>query len=245
MPGELQSLVSGVVSRASFISDSELHDAVPAHVSKIRHDINHELATIMLLAELVRSSLDAGTDSRTRVRQLLHEARWLDELLRIHDDVVARESIIDEVPAASVVRIDVIAGEVLAALRMTHTVQVRLRTVQACTLANPVALWRAIRNVVQNAFQAAGHNGRVEVTVALESGDVVAQIDDDGPGFDDGPRSSASLGLGIVQDFAVDRGGVVEIRRSRLGGSCVRLILPAFQSGPAFQDDTASDSTRF
>jgi signal transduction histidine kinase len=230
--GELRLSVTDVLSSTGPATNA-IDPCAPAYLSKIRHDIQHELATIMLLAEVVRASDDVGAASRIRLEQLGRETHWLDELLQIYDDATAPGQPDDTAPPASPVRVDLIAGEVLAAMRMTSMAQVQLRATPAWTVANPLALWRALRNVVQNAFRAAGRDGRVEVRVAVESDRIVAQIDDNGPGFGLGPTGIASLGLGIVQDFAVDHGGVVEITGSELGGSCVRLVLPALVGGTA------------
>src|SRR3954468_14644006 len=55
----------GLRSEASSDSDST--------ILLIRHDIRHELATIMLLASLLESAGDIGAESRRRARQLLGE----------------------------------------------------------------------------------------------------------------------------------------------------------------------------
>ena len=232
MHGELRIPISDAFPPTGASTTRAFDDSDPADISKIRHDIHHELATIMLLADVVRGSKDIGTDSRTRIEQLSCEVRWLEELVRTYDDVADRDTL-DQAPPAGPVRVDMIAAEVLAAMRMTSMARVQLRTTPAWTMANPLALWRALRNIVQNAFRAAGQGGRVEVKVSVDADRVFAQIDDDGPGFGLGPNGASSLGLGIVQDFAVDRGGVVEIRDSELGGSCVRLVLPAVDGDAA------------
>src|SRR5829696_8393350 len=56
---------------------------------KIRHDIHHELATIMLLASVLRSADDVGQASRSRADHLLGEARWLELLLTAYEDRTA------------------------------------------------------------------------------------------------------------------------------------------------------------
>jgi signal transduction histidine kinase len=66
---------------------------------------------------------------------------------------------------------------------------------------DPVALWRAIRNVLDNACRVAA--GRVDVRVDADRGWIAVQVDDDGPGFGAGPAARpglASLGLGLVHD---------------------------------------------
>jgi signal transduction histidine kinase len=209
----------------------------PSQIHRIRHDIQHEVATIMLLADVISGSDDVGPGSKARVDQLGREAQWLNQLLRAYDDATAHPAIEQWRPPAAAVRLDVLAGEVLAGLRLTTMAQVRLATVPSWTQANRLALWRALRNIMDNAFRAAGQSGQVDVRVAIEGDRVVAQVDDNGPGFGSGPRGFASLGLGIVQDFAVERGGAIEIRPSELGGSCVRLVLPGLSGTHEWESD--------
>ncbi|HXA62008.1 MAG TPA: hypothetical protein VNW94_22900, partial [Streptosporangiaceae bacterium] len=44
---------------------------------RLRHDIRHELGTIIMLASAVAVSGDVGPGSRERIEQLLGETRWL------------------------------------------------------------------------------------------------------------------------------------------------------------------------
>jgi signal transduction histidine kinase len=97
-----------------------------------------------------------------------------------------------------------------------------------------LALWRALRNVLDNACRVAG--GRVDVKVVNEQGWIAIQVDDDGPGFGSGstPKTGglASLGLGIVHDLVSGYGGSLEIRHCELGGARVRILLPTAGGGP-------------
>lgn len=196
-----------------------------AAASQIRHDIRHELATIALLAEVVGSSPELTKESRDRVEQLTHEAHWLDELLDAYDDVAVGPQ--EWAPPVDSVRLDLLTAEVITGLRLVSLTGVTLNATRVCVRANRLASWRALRNVIENAFRAAGPNGQLIVRVGEDAGMAVVQIDDSGPGFGNGPAGIASQGLGIVQDYVAERGGVVEIRASELGGCCVRLLVPA------------------
>lgn len=198
----------------------------PSQVNRIRHDIQHEVATIMLLADVVAAD-EVSVGSRARLDQLSREAHWLGQLLRAYDEATASSGADLWSPPATAVRVDILAGEVLSGLRLTSMAKVRFNTATAWTYANRLTLWRALRNVLDNAFRAAGQNGQIDVRVWAEDDRATVQVDDDGPGFGAGPKGFASMGLGMVQDFAVERGGALEICPSELGGSCVRIVLPA------------------
>jgi signal transduction histidine kinase len=192
---------------------------------RLRHDIQHELATISLLASLIDTSEDIGESSRARSTQLVRETRWLAELLQAYEDVpadTARPS-----PDTERLRVDIVAGEVVAALRLTHCTTVSFEAAEAWTHANPLDLWRVLRNVLENAFRAAGPHGRVRVRVATEDGAAVVQVDEDGPGLGAGPPGLASQGLGIVRDLLDLHRGRLLMANSDLGGGSVRVQVPA------------------
>lgn len=182
----------------------------------------------MLLADVVSDSADVGAGSRARLDQLGREAHWLGQLLSAYDEATTRGSHDELGLPAGEVSVDALTSEVLSGLRLTSTAKVQLTASSARCYANRLGLWRALRNLLDNAFRAAGQDGQIDVAVFVqEDRDVVIQIDDDGPGFGAGPKGLASLGLGIVQDFVVESGGSIELRPSKLGGSCVRIVLPA------------------
>ncbi|HEX6074653.1 MAG TPA: sensor histidine kinase [Micromonosporaceae bacterium] len=162
--------------------------------------------------------------SRIRSEQILGEARWMRRLLRAYDAVQCPE---EPAPQPRPVSVDRIAAEVVAALRLGGDATVTLRAEQAWADVEELDLWRALRNVVDNAVRAAGEHGTVAVQVYLDDGWAVTEVDDDGPGFGAGPPGLASLGLGIVRDFTDGSGGSLQIGQSRLGGSLVQIRLPA------------------
>jgi len=187
---------------------------------RLRHDIRHELGTIIMLASAVAVSDDVGPVSRTRIQQLLGETRWLDHLLQqLEDD--------DEAPAPSPERVPVheLTSGIVSGMRLSTGRQVGYEAEPAWAHMSELALWRALRNVIDNACKAA--EGRVDVRVTAHDGRVMIQVDDDGPGFNPGP---AGLGLGIVHDLVSSYGGTLEIWHGDLGGACVRILLPGASS---------------
>lgn len=204
---------------------------IRATASQIRHDIRHEVATIVLLADVVGASPEISPSTRWRIEQLGNEAKWLEELLHAYDDVVvgSRERAAWSAPV-SPLRLDLLAAEVLAGLRLVSMAEVTLNATPTWICANRLASWRALRNVMQNAFRAAGPAGRLSIHVGVDGREAFVQIDDDGPGFGHGPSGIASMGLGIVQNYATERGGMVEIRGSELGGCCVRVLIPVLMT---------------
>lgn len=190
---------------------------------RIRHDIRHELGTIIMLASAMSVADDIGPASRRRVEALLGETRWLDHLLRRLDEDDDRPE--DHLPGPERVRVDELVGEIVAGLRLASVRRVAYEAEPAWAHIDPLALWRAVRNILDNACRIAGE--RVDVSVTRADGWTIVQVDDDGPGFGAGPGGLASLGLGIVHDLVTGYGGGLEVRRCELGGARVRILLPA------------------
>lgn len=189
----------------------------------IRHDIQHQIGTIMLLAQVVSGANDVGRATRVRIDQLLGETRWLDELIRAYDR--------DCEPApVQPLRADAVVGEAVAALGAATGVRVSFVATPTWAVVDRLGLWRAVRNILDNACRAAGPGGQVRVRVAEVDGAAVIDTCDDGPGFGAGPAGLAQVGLGIVREVAEASGGTVDIDRSDLGGCRVRLVLPGIAS---------------
>jgi signal transduction histidine kinase len=202
----------------------------------------HELGLIMRLADVVSLAGDIGPDSRGRAEQILIEARWLERLVRAYQEVDAAVDATTQPRPPQRTRIDLVAGAVVEAMGRATTTSITIVADEAWTYADSLSLWRALRNVVDNAVRAAGPAGRVRVQVGSHAGWSVASVDDDGPGFGDGPdarrctRGAATgdpategtrVGLGVVDDFAAAHGGRLELGQGRFGGGGVRILLPA------------------
>lgn len=188
---------------------------------QIRHDIRHELGTIILLASVVAVSENIEPANRVRIEQLLSETRWIDHLLRQLDE---EEDEAQPVPRPERVRVDELIDEVVSGVRLTTACHIGIDRAPVWTHIETLALWRAVRNLLDNACRMA--RTQVQVSVLAEEGWVAIQVDDDGPGFGAGTHGLASLGLGIVHDLVSGYGGRLEIRHGDLGGARVRILLP-------------------
>ena len=222
-PGATETTLGNPNERAVGRSASE---ALRLRRRQLSHDIRHELGTITMLASLLSCAPDIGPESRDRAGQLLGETRWLDQLHAAYEELQEQDG--PDTPATAVpIRLDMVTGEVVAALGMSSRTRINLTASETWAHADQLAYWRALRNILGNAVRAAGPDGTVEVLVGPEDGWAVARVDDDGPGFGEIAPGLGSLGLGIVQDMVAERGGELEIRRGARGGCCVRLRYPA------------------
>jgi signal transduction histidine kinase len=194
-----------------------------AHRRQITHDIEHELSTIATLASAVSTAQDVGDDSRARATQILEETRWLSGLVHVYEDERNPES---SAAGVALTRLDLLATDIMRPVRMSSRAQIVLQASAVSARVDRLEFWRALRNIVLNALAAAGEAGCLLVRVGSADGTAVIEVEDDGPGFDPAGAGRSSLGLSIINAWAVTCGGRVTFERGNAGGCLVRLELP-------------------
>src|SRR5580704_475719 len=196
----------------------------------------------------------AGHDLRTPMTRMRLRAEFLDEedramwlndleeLDRIADSAIqlVREETHRE--KSQLLRVDQVITEIcqdLASMKASVTVM----KMEAVTISSaPLALTRAVRNLVINA---ATHGGGAFVTVGLESSTASITIDDEGPGIpeqsmlrvfepffrvDAARRKSgpgAGLGLAIAKEIVERHGGKLTLQNRSPKGLRQKIIFPA------------------
>ncbi len=216
------------------------HCAQQRFVADASHELRSPLATIisgleaaevhpeLLDAELaIDTLLPEAQRMRTLVEDLLLLARADEHSLALRKEEVALDDLA-EVEAARARRE---AGLTVA----TNVRPARLA-------ADPAAMSRVVRNLVDNAVRHA--NSRVVIDVGSQNGTVVLTVSDDGPGIAPGERSrvferfvrldsdrsrsggGAGLGLAIVAEVIAAHGGTVSIDDRPGGGTQMIVTLP-------------------
>ena len=192
--------------------------------------VSHDLRTPLTRLKLQLAMLDPTDDIAAARRDLDEMEAMLDEYLAF-----ARQ---EEVEGPQTLSLDGMVRDTANRSR----VAVDLGSVESVRVeARPLALRRAISNLVDNAVQ---YGDAVEVSVI--SGPKFAEVivDDDGPGLDPDQYEDAfrpfsridparnqniagsGLGLALARDTARAHGGDVRLERSPLGGLRARLRLP-------------------
>jgi signal transduction histidine kinase len=139
-------------------------------------------------------------------------------------------------------RVDEIISEICRDLALMKA-SVTVLKMDAVTISSaPLALTRAVRNLVINA---ATHGGGALVTVGLEDGAASITIDDEGPGIpeqsmsrvfepffrvDPARRKSgpgAGLGLAIAKEIVERHGGKLTLQNRSPKGLRQRIVFPA------------------
>ena len=104
--------------------------------------------------------------------------------------------------------------------------------------ADGAQLRQALVNLIKNALEAIGPNGRVELAATSDGDTLEITVSDDGPGLTDEQRArlfvpgfstkagGAGLGLTVVERIVSDHGGVIRAERAPSGGTLFRLRIP-------------------
>lgn len=115
---------------------------------------------------------------------------------------------------------------------------------EAWALADADLVRGLLTNLLNNAAEAAGAGGRIEVRLGTARERVWAEIHDSGPGLSDTARATLfeptisfkpagmGLGLSIARKSALLCGGDVELVPGALGGAAFRVWLPRGQAPP-------------
>ncbi|BDA85667.1 two-component sensor histidine kinase [Aureimonas sp. SA4125] len=201
----------------------------------------------------------AGHDLRTPMTRMRLRAEFLpleeqetwlkdlEELDRIADSAIrlVREEVADQ-PAEDGVALAPLLAEIGAELRELGLGVDWEVSPGILVAGRPLALKRALRNLVDNA---ATHGGGANVRMRTEGNSAVIEIDDEGPGIpeallarvfepffrvDAGRRKSrpgAGLGLAIAKEILDQAGGTIRVENRPQGGLRQTVTLPLAKPG--------------
>lgn len=202
-------------------------------VKIVMHEIRQPVAAVLALAEAARGAPGASQEVRGYLDRIIEQAQ---ELAGAASSVLFPTALSD---AASTTRVDVdvdeVVDSVVDAVRVTWsgTLQRRgMRGARWTTVGTRAALRRCLLDIVDNAVRAAGPDGSVAVSVHPGPDGVRIAVEDDGPGFGNGPRG-AGLGLAISRQTLAHMGAELSIGAPPAGGGArVVLALHAPRAAP-------------
>jgi signal transduction histidine kinase len=197
-----------VAHRAETAGDESL---VPVDLG---HDLRHSAGTILLLVNALHRMSEASSHNF---------AEGLDGIAECARMIATMAG----APSSGPSRVDLVAEQIAARERLVYPTKIVVRARPATVDAPEVDLVRVLVNLVENACDASGRDGMVEVVVSIEGDAVVVTVSDSGPGFTD-RTARTGLGLSIVTGIVVRLGGEIAFTRSALGGSDVTMRLPGF-----------------
>ena len=185
---------------------------------RLGHDLRQPVAAISMLAAVAELHPDLPADVRARLDQIRVEARRISDVCGY---------LLGELDGLEVADLPEIATQVVESARVTCGVAIDLISTPVVVRANCVDVWRALANLVENACRAAGPGGSVLVKVSAGADGARLEVHDSGPGWGEGPRGTAALGLSIVRSTAGAHGGHLETGAGELGGAAACLVLPS------------------
>jgi signal transduction histidine kinase len=211
-----------------------------AFVSDASHELRSPIASLLTTIDVARAHperADWGDVARAVSVEGQRLSRLVDDLLLLASRDEGRSS----APHQAVDLEEICFSEV-DRLRSQGTVVVRGSQIgPARVLGDPDELFRAVRNLVDNAVRHASTS--VTISLRTEDGDAVLVVADDGPGVDPAtaadlfhrftradeararPHGGAGLGLAIVAAIAASHEGTVRFLEVERGAS-VELRLP-------------------
>ena len=236
LEAEVRSATRALLEQQRSLARAEKLAAVGELAAGLAHELRNPLAGIqMSCANLRREVADPGQGERLDLigAELKRMTRLLNELLEQGKQ-----------PPPPSVDFN-LAAQVKELLALTRyqipghiALAVDIPADLECHLPS-CGLRQALLNLVLNAAQAMDEKaGAVRVRARREDGLIGVEVSDDGPGFDadmlrHGVRAFSTsrirgtgLGLAMVQRFARDLGGRIELSNREAGGACVRMLLP-------------------
>src|SRR3981081_1928406 len=201
-----------------------------------------------------RLAAAAGHDLRTPMTRMRLRAEFLDEedrplwlsdleeLDRIADSAIQLVREESQRERSQILRADEIITEICRDLVSMMSSFTMMKTEVVTISSAPLALTRAVRNLVINA---ATHGGGAFVTVGLENSTALITIDDEGPGIPDQSMSrvfepffrvdparrktgpGAGLGLPIATEIVERHGGKLTLQNRSPNGIRQKIMFPA------------------
>jgi two-component system nitrogen regulation sensor histidine kinase NtrY len=215
---------------------------------KMAHEVKNSLTPIRLTVEEMLARYDEAD------RNFMEQATQIvvDEIETLERRIRAFSQFAAEPPVtAAPVDVNSLLQERIALLKSAHpevAYQCRLAGGDPAALADQDLLKGILTNLLENAAEAAGEGGQILGVTTAESGRVVIEVHDSGPGLSEQARASLfqptisfkkrgmGLGLSIARKGALLSGGDLVVVKGELGGAGFRVLLPlatnGFQTSP-------------
>ncbi len=231
---------------------TRLHELETQQTQFLRH-VSHELKTPLTAvregAELLRDRVGGALSPQQQeivriVREnTLHLQKLIEDLLNYHQTRTIEPQTLGPVPLAEVVR-RVIREHKLAAFARMVAFEVKTRP--AIIVGDADKIRAIVDNLLSNAIKYSPRSGTVQIDLAVDDGNAVLDVADQGPGVDavdrarifesfyqgkpapDGRIKGSGLGLAIAREYALAHGGRIELldRADGKRGALFRLWLP-------------------
>lgn len=214
--------------------------AMGSAVAKINHDLRNMLSGAQLASETLEQSRDPKVQ---RVAPRL--MRTLDRAIALTADTLAYGKAGERAPAPVKLDLHELVQEVAAPAGALTAAHVRFENAVPAGFvlaADSEQLYRVLLNLMRNgvqAIEAGGAAATLQISAAHETGRVVIDVSDTGPGIPDrvlphlfeafgasDKAGSTGLGLAIARELARGHGGDLVLLATGEKGTVFRLTLP-------------------
>lgn len=218
-------------------------------VQDASHELRNPLAVARTNLELALSDPEATADDLRASAEVAH--RSTQRMAVLVDDLLNQAR--TGVPAVQLRRVDLAevaatVAEEYRTMARAASVSIELDTPEPVVIhGDPMAMTRAVANLVSNAIRYAPSTTVVTLSVTREGQEAVVSLVDHGPGLSTEEQGKAftrfwradltspgvGLGLSIVQQIARRHGGVAEVTSTPGHGATFSLRLPLVTNGAA------------
>jgi signal transduction histidine kinase len=233
---EIRAAAQALLEQQRSLARAERLAAVGELAASIAHELRNPLAGIRMSCSNLRKEID-NPDQAQRLDLIGAELKRLTRLLNdLLDQAKHTPQPAIELSLASVVQ------ELLALTRYQIPEHLQLKSKISETLRYrlPEGDFRqALLNLVLNAAQAMGETpGTIRVEIYENNDTLCLMVSDEGPGFSQeildggfrpfvsGGQQGTGLGLTMVQRFAREVGGHVQLANKQPCGACVTIVFP-------------------
>ncbi|MEJ2058966.1 MAG: ATP-binding protein [Gammaproteobacteria bacterium] len=236
LEAQVRSATQTLLQLQRTLANSERLAAVGEVTARFAHELRNPMAGI----QMALSNLLQETDNPEHCERLELVIRELHRITQLINSLLDQSH--HQPEAARKVELNTTIKELLSLVRYQTPENIRLDHDVAQGLRCLVPedrLRQTLINLVLNAEHAIGaREGQIILSAEPDSGKLVLRVSDNGPGFPDtliehgirpfvsGRANGTGLGLSMVERFARDLGGQIELSNKPTGGACVTLRLP-------------------
>jgi signal transduction histidine kinase len=235
---ELSEAYDRLAATQSSLVRAERLAALGQMAGVIAHEIRNPLAIIVNCLGLMKRPAITAEESLRALKMIENNT---DQIGRIVNQTLAdtRAHVVRRQPVA----LAAVVHQVLSGISETGLGRIQIRKSIPDDLpyidSSPQQLQQVIWNLIDNAAEAMGREGIVELAASVEGENVVVRVSDRGPGIPEGIRErifeplfttkplGTGLGLAIVRHIVCEHGGTIEVEHSSERGTTIVLRLAA------------------